>query len=207
MPTITDRVTRPRGEDTRRRLIEAAHAQFLAQGYHGTSMRHIAQAAGLAVGGIYNHFANKEDVFVEVLDEYHPYHVIVPALEAAQGERLEDFLLQLMRLIRTAIQDQRDQLLPLIFIEMVEFRGRHIPALAARILPAFEPFLARFSEHQAELRPLALPVVQRAFVGMLVGHLVTDFILQKSPIGADPSIDWLAGALDVFLHGILKDPA
>lgn len=207
MPTDTDKVTRPRGEDTRRRLIEAAHAQFLEKGYHGASMRQIADGAGLAVGGIYNHFANKEEIFVEVLDEYHPYHVIVPALEAAQGERLEDFLRELAQLIQAAIREQRDQLLPLIFIELVEFRGRHIPALAARILPAFEPFVTRFAEHRGELRPVPLPVIQRAFVGMMVGHLVTEFILQKSPIGADSSIDWLEGTLEVFLHGVVKDPA
>jgi AcrR family transcriptional regulator len=207
MPNDTEKVTRPRGEDTRRRLIEAAHAQFLEKGYHGTSMRQIAQAAGLAVGGIYNHFASKEDVFVEVLDEYHPYHVIVPALEAAGGDSLEAFLRQVVTEIRSVIHQQQNQLLPLVFIEMVEFRGRHVQTLAARILPAFAPFLARFTEHRAELRAVPLPVMQRAFVGMIAGHLVTEFILQKSPMGADNTVDWLEGTLDVFLHGIVKDPA
>ncbi len=207
MPNLPEKITRLRGEDTRRRLVAAAYDLFLQHGYHGTSMRQIAQAAGLAVGGIYNHFPGKEEIFAEVLDQYHPYHIIVPALEAAQGESLEAFLRQLTRLVQSAIRDRRDKLLPLVYIELVEFQGRHIQALAARILPAFGPFLQRFADQQAELRPVPLPVVQRAFVGMLVGYFFTEFMLSNSPLTADPTVDWLDGMLDVFLRGVLKDPA
>src|SRR5688572_9182786 len=63
-----------RGEETRARLLDAAYAEFRRNGFHGTSMRQIAQAAGLAVGGIYNHFHGKEDIFAAVLDSRHPYH-------------------------------------------------------------------------------------------------------------------------------------
>ena len=52
-----------RGEQTRNAILQAAHDLFVQQGYHGTSMRQIAKQAGLALGGLYNHFASKEDVF------------------------------------------------------------------------------------------------------------------------------------------------
>ncbi len=207
MPKTSEKITRPRGEDTRRRLVAAAYDLFLQNGYHGTSMRQIAQAAGVAVGGIYNHFPGKEEIFAEVLDQYHPYHIIVPALEAAQGDSLEAFLRELTQLVQSAIRDQRDKLLPLIYIELIEFRGRHIQALAARIVPAFGPVLQRFADQQAALRPVPLPVIQRAFVGMMVGYFFTEFMLSNSPLVADPDVDWLEGMLDVFLRGVLKDPA
>jgi AcrR family transcriptional regulator len=206
-PDSAEKSPTARGEDTRRRLIAAAYTLFLEHGYHGTSMRAIAQAAGLAVGGIYNHFHSKEAIFAEVLDQYHPYHAIVPALLSAHGDRLEDFLRHLTRLIHAAIRDQRDRLLPLIYIEVIEFRGRHIQALAARILPAFTPVLQKFVDRQPELRAVPLPIVQRAYLGMLVGYYFTEFMLHSTPILAHTEFDWSEGMLDVFLHGILKDPA
>ena len=55
-------------------------------------MRQIADEAGLALGGIYNHFGNKEDIFVGVLMERHPFLVVLPALQAAQGQTVEDLV-------------------------------------------------------------------------------------------------------------------
>ena len=49
-----------RGERTRAEIIQAAHDLFIQQGYHGTSMRQIAGQAGIALGGLYNHFESKE---------------------------------------------------------------------------------------------------------------------------------------------------
>ena len=81
-----------RGEHTRTEIIRAAHNLFIKQGYHGTSMRQIASQADIALGGLYNHFEGKEDVFRAVFLEYHPYHEVVPALLAAKGETVEQFV-------------------------------------------------------------------------------------------------------------------
>lgn len=52
-----------KGELTRESILEGAYQLFLRQGYHGTSMRQIAEEAGIALGGIYNHFSGKEEIF------------------------------------------------------------------------------------------------------------------------------------------------
>ncbi len=41
-----------KGELTRASILEGAYQLFLQQGYHGTSMRQIAEEAGIALGGI-----------------------------------------------------------------------------------------------------------------------------------------------------------
>jgi AcrR family transcriptional regulator len=47
-------------------VLEAALLCFMDQGYHGTSIRMIAQRAGLSVPGIYHHFDSKHELLVEL---------------------------------------------------------------------------------------------------------------------------------------------
>ncbi|RVU27381.1 TetR/AcrR family transcriptional regulator [Streptomyces antnestii] len=48
-----------RAEQTRRRLIEAAAAEFAAHGYAGTSLLGIVKSAGVTMGALTFHFASK----------------------------------------------------------------------------------------------------------------------------------------------------
>jgi len=86
---MADEKTLTKGEKTRATIIDAAHKVFLQKGFSGTSMRDIADAAGIALGGLYNYFDSKEKIFGAVLDAHHPYRLILPALEQTQGNTVE----------------------------------------------------------------------------------------------------------------------
>lgn len=51
---------------TRNRILQAAQRLFAAQGFDGTTTRDLAQAAGVAEGTLFRHFANKKAILVEV---------------------------------------------------------------------------------------------------------------------------------------------
>lgn len=53
--------------DCRRRLIEAASAEFLKDGFRGASVDRIAAAANVAKQTLYNHFPSKEALFGETI--------------------------------------------------------------------------------------------------------------------------------------------
>ena len=74
-----------KGEVTRLAMEDAAISLFLEQGYHATSMRQIAERAGLALGGIYNHFASKDEIFEAIIIDQHPYKKILPLVLAVEG--------------------------------------------------------------------------------------------------------------------------
>jgi TetR/AcrR family transcriptional regulator, transcriptional repressor for nem operon len=57
-----------KGEQTRRRIIEAAAPLFNKRGYEGTSINDLMEATGLRKGGIYRHFSSKEELAAEVFD-------------------------------------------------------------------------------------------------------------------------------------------
>lgn len=48
------------------RIRDAAVALFYERGYHGTTMRELAAAAGIRPGAIYNHYASKQELLVTV---------------------------------------------------------------------------------------------------------------------------------------------
>jgi TetR/AcrR family transcriptional repressor of nem operon len=56
-----------KGEMTRQRIIEEAAPIFNQRGYEGSSLQALMDATGLEKGGIYRHFASKEELAVEAL--------------------------------------------------------------------------------------------------------------------------------------------
>jgi len=48
--------------------LAGALAAFLEFGYHGATMRDVAQRAGLSVPGVYHYYASKQDMLVAILD-------------------------------------------------------------------------------------------------------------------------------------------
>ena len=51
----------------RDRIMDEAATLFLQQGYDATSLRHIADVAGMKAGSIYYHFASKDELLTEIL--------------------------------------------------------------------------------------------------------------------------------------------
>ena len=57
-----------KGEQTREMILARAARLFNRQGYAGSSLSAIMEETGLEKGGIYNHFASKEQLAVEAFD-------------------------------------------------------------------------------------------------------------------------------------------
>jgi AcrR family transcriptional regulator len=58
-----------RGEETRRRMIEAATDMFALRGYEGTSTRLLAERAGVNLPAIQYHFGSKEGLYRAVIGQ------------------------------------------------------------------------------------------------------------------------------------------
>lgn len=65
-------------ESTREHILLTAFKLFLKNGYKGVSMNMLVDASGLSKGAFYHYFENKEQLFVESLDNlffsYAPYN-------------------------------------------------------------------------------------------------------------------------------------
>lgn len=202
-PAASPQLPPPSETDAARRILDAAYRLFVAHGYHGTSMRRIAAEAGIALGGVYNHFPGKRQLFTAVLLEYHPYREVIPAIEAAGGDTLEAAVRDAATRLLTTMRGRPD-FINLMFIEVVEMHGENLPALFAVILPRLSAAMGRLTAGGSGLRDLPPPVVMRAFVGMFFSYVITEQMLSPETLAAFPP-DTLDHFVDIFLHGVL-DP-
>ena len=60
-------VTKPTG--TKAKILKESKALFSELGYKGASVRKIASKVGIRESALYNHFKNKEEIFLEVAKE------------------------------------------------------------------------------------------------------------------------------------------
>ena len=191
-----------KGERTRTAIIDAAFDLFVRKGYHATSMRQIAEKAGLAPGGIYNHFGSKEDIFVAMLTERHPFLQVLPALQSAQGDTVEELVRDAgARMLR--ILGERHYVLNLMFVELVEFEGRHVPQLFEIFFPPLLEFAQRFAQARGPLRPIPLPILLRAFIGLFFSYFMTD-LLVGSQLPPEFQQNAFEHFVNMYLHGILE---
>ncbi len=58
-------------ERRRRQIAESAVQLFIKNGFHKTTTRQIAQAAGFSIGSLYEYIASKEDILYLVCDSIH----------------------------------------------------------------------------------------------------------------------------------------
>jgi AcrR family transcriptional regulator len=192
-----------KGERTRQSILEAAYDLFLAQGYAATSMRQVAAHAGLALGGIYNHFISKEDIFSELILERHPYRQVIQILEATPTDDLELFVRNAANAMVNEL-GKRPDFIKLMLIEMVEFKGRNMPRILERVLPNILPLIQRVADQRAVLRDISPFIFFRAFIGLFFSYYLTEQMIANLP-AVQPQEDTLDQFVEIFLHGILAN--
>lgn len=85
------------GTNTRGRILKAALELFAHKGFHGTSIRDIAEGAGVQTGTMYGHFVSKDAMLEELMVAAHEAYeaVLASAVERAgptPTERLVAFV-------------------------------------------------------------------------------------------------------------------
>lgn len=139
-----------KSERSRGLILESALQLFSKQGYRGTSIREIAEAAGLSTGNVYHHFPDKEALFRTLLDQY--WEAIdtpeFPFNKALAAGAFPDDLEALAEAARESVTTYRRHV-ALIYVDVVEFDGTHIRKFYSGMSDRFESFLSRrFPEGQ-----------------------------------------------------------
>jgi len=193
-----------KGEATRLAIEEAAINLFMEQGYHATSMRQVADKAGLALGGIYNHFKSKDEIFEAIVVDKHPYKKILPLMMEAEGETMEEFLGNATRIVINEMTSQ-PYYIKLMLIEIAEFNGVHGAALIKEIAPNILPVFEKLVKTRKELRVTHPAILMRSFIGMILSYMITEIIISSSILNKVMPKNTLDAYVDIYMHGILKE--
>ena len=175
----------------------------MENGYHATSMRQIAEHAGLALGGIYNHFSSKDEIFEGIIVDKHPYKKILPLILDVQGDTAEDFLKNAMRIVITEL-GREPYYLKLMMIEFVEFNGGHGAAMLKEITPKVFPVFEKIVKTRKNFRVTNPAMLMRSFFGMVLSYFITEMVISNSVISNLMPKNPMDIYVDIFLHGILK---
>ena len=195
-----------KGETTRLAVEDAAIELFMEQGYHATSMRQIAERAGLALGGIYNHFSGKDEIFEAIIIDKHPYKRILPLIMETPGETAEEFLRNAFKVTVTELGNNPIYM-KLMMIEMVEFNGRHGASMLKEIVPRVLPIFEQMLKVRKGLRITTPALFLRSFFGMILSYFITEMLTANSVISKLMPKDAADVYIDMYLHGVLKEPA
>ncbi len=189
-----------KGLASRQLIVSTAYRLFLENGYAATSMRQICAAAGLTMGGIYAHFSSKEDIFVAVFDAYHPFFHLLPFLLESEGDTLEELVQNTARRM-IGLLGQQQETLRLMFVEIVEFQGRHFAGKIEAGFPEVMQIADRFRRFEGQVRPVPLTALMRSFIGLFFSFFMTGMLFPSRMFMGEEEI---AQFTDIYLHGIME---
>jgi AcrR family transcriptional regulator len=201
MNNSSNSLAKPSPSRSRAQIVAASHRLFLAQGFHGTTMRQIAKQSGMALGSLYNHFTDKDDLFRAVFEAYNPYPTLLLVLESSQGETAAD-------LVRTAarrmvnVLSARPDLIKLVFIDVVEFQGDHLRQAYPSVAPRMQQFARRLRRDPSAIQPFSDDALLRAFFGLFYTFNMNEMLLGK-PSDSEGQAAVLQELIEIYLDGIL----
>ena len=123
-------------QSTKKKIMSAGLDLFSKYGFAGSSVRHIAKVVGVRESAIYNHFASKEKILSEVLDQYNPEEAGIQLLTDDLLNELDNpkkFLFKFSeKLLNHWNRDYERKILRLMVFE--EFRDKSAPEYSLRKL-------------------------------------------------------------------------
>ncbi|MGB7540254.1 MAG: TetR/AcrR family transcriptional regulator [Anaerolineales bacterium] len=182
-PKTGDPVRRQVIQARRSQILEASARVFAEKGYHRATTKEIADAAGISEGTIYNYFANKADLLINMLNfltEKDRWE------EQFAGVLQGDFRDSITKIFRERLVRGRanDGFSSAILSEVLidpGLRKRFHKQRLEPLIASFEKYLRKVIE-SGKIRPIDVPLAVRVLFGMFMGlqllRLLGDPILQ-----------------------------
>ncbi len=130
MPARAGRTKKEQREISVAKLLDAALGFFVTEGYRGTTIERIANAAGLTKGAVYFYFRSKAGVLTRLL-EWAEVTIIDPTVQAIEeaGPQATDRLVAFLHTqsLVTTERPERTALSRLVLLMSLEFRGTGDP--------------------------------------------------------------------------------
>ena len=189
--------------DLRQQILFTAKNLFIQQGYHGLSMRQIAEALGVSKAALYYHFRDKEELFLAILDSY---------LDEIEAE------LQRIQLEQVGARQRIRAMVEMILLQPAEQRAvirlssQEMAQLSQPARQAFDrayhrKFIDRIRAilqegmQSGELRPVNPTLAAWALLGMLYPYF---YPAHSSDL--QPPVEVAEYLVSIFMDGMAQSP-
>lgn len=188
-------------------ILEAARQIFLRESYTGASMESVAQEAGVSKQTIYNHFANKDELF----------RALVLDICAGIGATLGDHSLYLDQPPERVLTKFGEIVLKKMSCHdimrlhrLLQLEGRNHPSLAENFYRLGPDSIARWLTtyleakiQSGEMRIAEPRIAAEQFVTMLMGHLRLRHLLGFTGVPDKAQrANYVTSAVSIFLDGV-----
>jgi len=190
------------------RILRAARELFLTQGYNGSNLRDIAAKADVSMGGIYHHFASKEDIYETLLNRSDLGEEL-PRLAALFAD--PSFPENTAKIGRAIFElaDRFQDDFKLVYIDILEFQGRNIKPILTPVreslgLAASALLGSRIA--RGEVANLSPALMLRVIVGLYLYLYLEDSMLELSTTEemGMPEEEVVEQMAQILLHGMMR---
>ena len=185
--------------ETYEKILSTARRLFVQQGYTATSMRQVAEAAGIGKATIYHHFPDKQSIVMALLQRN-----IARMDEALQRVHAES---DPRRRIQVAAEASIDFLYE--SVDILQVARREIPSGRDQMQTGFADFFQEYMDlladaiqrgmEQGTFRPVDPVATARVLMTMIQGTFAMAYLINERA----PSPEQAAAALlDIYFQGL-----
>jgi len=188
---------RAQGDEKMHAIVEAARQTFLARGFDGASMDHIALTAGVSKRTVYNRFRSKEELFGAAIEETCRRLVPVNVDDIEASLPPDEFILEMSRRFVEGIL-QTDAI---SLRRIAAFEAERTPAIGQSYLEHGPQWMVdHFAPHVERLGARGYLTFDDAKAALWrLGALITEPLYTHVLLGAAPKN--LRAAIDAQVQG------
>ncbi|TAF10239.1 MAG: TetR/AcrR family transcriptional regulator [Nostocales cyanobacterium] len=193
----------PSEAQTRDRILQAAQRLFASQGFDGTTTRDLAQAAGVAEGTLFRHFANKKAILVEVATSGW-VDILTDLLTELSEMGSYKAIAQVMRRRMWNMQ-KNVEIMRVCFMEVQfhpDLRDRIQTEVIDKMTDVAEAFFQTAMD-KGIYRQTDAKLVAKVFLGMFAIAGFSDHTLIEPNASPQEMQQMAEGLADIFLNGVL----
>ncbi len=201
LPKSPQRLT---ADERRAQVLREAARLFGTHGFSGTTTRDIAAAVGITEAALYRYFASKDAMYAAILDERAAASDLLESVapHASRGDDHAVFTELALTLFRSVESDP--SILRLILFSALEGHALSRPFHEKRIV-RLRDFLTGYIERRTRegaLRAIEPRLAARAFMGMVVDHLIVRHVFGQHDQYPQPPEEVAEAYVAIFLDGM-----
>ena len=207
---MTDRKTRKRQitEQREEQILQAAAEVFTRKGYAAATVPEIAEAAGVAVGTIYNYYPSKRELFIAVIKDLIITVPLLNLIDKIPGADIEATFRQIMLNRFSLIENTPAARIPSLMGEII--RDPELKAIWGEQF--LQPFFTkvegiyRTMMASGRFRPQNPTIATHIVGGLILGFLMLRLMEgEASPLNRLPQEEILAALGDFLGRALMND--